>query len=234
MARGFFVTGTDTGVGKTIIAGAIIKAIQFLGHKTCGMKPVESGCGLEGDTLIPFDGTLLKQYSHSDEPITLITPCCLKSPLAPLPASEIDGIRVNISEIKNAFHKLQSKYETIVVEGIGGLMVPITEDYFSIDIMKDFGLPLIIVAKPGLGTINHIMLTVHHALEKGLDIAGIVLNYAQPPENSLAEETNPRLLEQICQIPVIGTFPYLKKLEENEIEKAAIKNFNLDQLKKYL
>ncbi|UCE79966.1 MAG: dethiobiotin synthase [Nitrospiraceae bacterium] len=234
MPKGFFVTGTDTGVGKTIIAGALIKAIQFLGHTTGGMKPVESGCSLEGDVLIPLDGMFLKQYSGMNEPITLITPCCLRSPLAPLPASEIDGIPVHISEIRKAFDILTPGYETIVVEGIGGLMVPITKDYFTIDLIKDFRLPIIVVARPGLGTINHIMLTVQYALKEGLEIAGIVLNYTQSPENSLAEETNPHLLEQICPVPVIGIFPYLKKLDEQEIAKAAMKHLNLEHLKTFL
>lgn len=234
MAKGFFVTGTDTGVGKTIIAGALIKAIQYLGQRTGGMKPVESGCSSEGDVLIPLDGMFLKQYAGMNESITMVTPCCLRSPLAPLPASEIDGMPVHKIEIRRAFDILASEYETIIVEGIGGLMVPITKDYFTIDLMKDFDLPVVVVARPGLGTINHIMLTVQYALKDGLKIAGVILNYSQSPENSLAEKTNPQLLEQICHAPVIGIFPYLKKIDEQEIAKTAIKHLNLEHLKKFL
>lgn len=234
MAKGFFITGTDTGVGKTILAGAVIKALNFLGYGAGAMKPIESGCGREGDVLIPYDGFFLKQMAHMDDPITHITPCCLESPLAPLAAAEIDMTDINIAGLKKAFHRLSKKYETVVVEGIGGLMVPIKKDYFLLRLAWEFGLPLIVVAKPGLGTINHIMLTVNYALREGVKVAGIIINYSQPPENSLAEKTNPRLLNQISPVPVLGTFPYLKNIDTDVIEKAALKNLDLEILKEYL
>jgi dethiobiotin synthetase len=234
VAKGFFITGTDTGVGKTLIAGAFIKTIQFLGKKVCGMKPVESGCGRQGEVLIPSDGMFLKQASNADEPLTLITPCCLESPLAPMAAAEVDGRDIDISKIGRAFSKLSGRYEVLVVEGIGGLLVPIVKDYYALDLAGELGLPLVVVARPGLGTINHIMLTVHCALKAGLTVAGIVINYGQPPENSLAEQTNPKLLLQISPVPLIGIFPYLKSREEEEITKAALKNFDLELIGTYL
>jgi dethiobiotin synthetase len=234
MPKGFFITGTDTEVGKTIVAGAILKTINFLGFKACGMKPVESGCGREGDVLIPYDGMFLKQIAHIDEPITLITPCCFQSPLAPLAASDLEKTGVRITEIKKAFNKLTKKYDAVVVEGIGGLMVPIKKDYSVVELAKEFWLPLIVVAKPGLGTINHIMLTVNYALKEGLEVAGVIINYSQPPENSLAEKTNPKLLEQICPVPIIGILPYLKNLSEEAIEETAFKNLDLEVIKKYM
>jgi dethiobiotin synthetase len=234
MPKGFFITGTDTGVGKTLIAGAFIKTIQFLGKKVCGMKPVESGCGRQGEVLVPCDGTFLKQVSHVDEPLILVTPCCLESPLAPMAAAEVDGRDLDISGIGRAFSELSGRYEVLVVEGIGGLMVPITKDYYALDLARELGLPLIVVARPGLGTINHIMLTVHCALRTGLTVAGIVINYGQSPENSLAERTNPKLLSQISPVSLIGTFPYLNSREEDAITKAAIENFDLELIRTYL
>jgi dethiobiotin synthetase len=234
MAKGFFITGTDTGVGKTIVAGAVIKALAFLGVRTGVMKPIESGCGREGGMLIPFDGMFLKQAAHVDEQITLVTPCCLESPLAPLAASERDMAGIDLDEIRQSFSSLSKKYAAMVVEGIGGLMVPISEDYYVIDLAREFGLPLLVVAKPGLGTVNHTMLTVKCALDAGLDVAGVIINYRQPPEGSLAEKTNPKLLGQVCPVPVVGTFPYLKNLDEEEIAKAAMKNLDIEALKKYL
>jgi dethiobiotin synthetase len=228
MSKGFFITGTDTGVGKTLIAGAFITTVQFLGKRVCGMKPVESGCSGQGEVLIPYDGMFLKQVSHADEPLALVTPCCLESPLAPLAAAEVDRRDLDISGIGRAFSELSARYEALVVEGIGGLMVPIAKDYYVLDLAKEMGLPLVVVARPGLGTINHIMLTVHCALKAGLTVAGIVINYTQPPENSLAEETNPKLLSQISPVPIIGIFPYLRSKEEKEIKKAALKHFDLE------
>lgn len=234
MSKGFFITGTDTGVGKTIISGAIIKAFSFFGIKACGMKPVESGCSREGEVLMPYDGMFLKQIAHMEEQITLITPCCFESPLAPLSASEIERTDINITKIKKAFNKLSKNYESVVVEGIGGLLAPIRKDYYLIDLAKEFRLPLIVVTRPGLGTINHTMLTVNYALKEGMEVAGVIINYCQPPENTLAEKTNPELLSRICPVPVIGIFPYLKSMEEETIEKTALKNLNLDVLKKFI
>ncbi len=234
MSKGFFITGTDTGIGKTLIAGIIIKAINFLGLKACGMKPVESGCGREGEVLIPYDGVFLKQIAHMNESVSLVTPCCLESPLAPLMASELDRIDINLNEIRKAFAKLSKLYEAVVVEGIGGLLVPIKKDYYVIELAKEFELPLIVVVRPGLGTINHTMLTVNYAIKEGLEVAGIIINYSNPPENNLAEETNPKLLAQICPAPIIGIIPYLKSMGEEVIEKTALKNIDSELIKKYI
>jgi dethiobiotin synthetase len=234
MAKGFFITGTDTGVGKTIMAGAIVKALMFLGLRPCAVKPIESGCSRDGDVLVPYDGMFLKQTAHVDEPLQLITPCCFESPLAPLAASDTEMTDVDLNEIRKSYAKLSRKYDAMVVEGIGGIMVPITKDYFVSNLASEFDLPLIIVARPGLGTINHTMLTVHCALREGLRVAGIIINYSRPPEHSLAEKTNAVVLAQICPVPIIGTFPYLKTVDEDEIARFAIKSLNFDILKKHL
>ena len=234
MSKGFFVTGTDTGVGKTIIALALIRALEMFGFRTGAMKPVESGCGREGEVLIPFDGMALKQGAHMDEPITLITPCCFESPLAPYPASEIEIKKVSIPALKSAFSRLSRTYEAMVVEGVGGLLVPIKKNYAIIDLAADLGLPLVVVAKPGLGTINHTLLTVNYALCKGLRVAGVIINYSMPPENSLAEKTNAQLLERICPVPVIAIFPHLQNINEETVEKTTRKYLDLRPLRKYL
>lgn len=234
MFKGFFITGTDTGVGKTVIAGAVIKVLQSFGVKACAMKPIESGCGKEGGVLIPYDGTFLKQAAHMDEPINQVTPFCFESPLSPLAASEIEGRKVSIDEIKKAYYRLYTAYEAIVVEGVGGLMVPIRRDYFIVDLARELSLPLIIVTKPGLGAINHTMLTVNYALEAGLEVAGLIINYSLPPENSLAEKTNPGVLDEICPVSIIGTFPYLKGMGEDVLGKAAMQYLDLEVLKKYI
>ena len=232
--KGFFITGTDTGVGKTIIAGALIKVLCFLGLKTAAMKPVESGCAREGKILIPSDGMFLKQMAQMQGPVTQVTPCCFESPLAPFPASDLEKKSISIAEIKKAFYSLYTHYNAVIVEGIGGLMVPLRENYFVVDLAKQMELPLVVVAKPGLGSINHTMLTVHCALKEGLKVAGVIINYSHPPESSLAEETNPQLLKQICPAPLIGIFPYLKNREGQVLEKTALKYFDLEVIKKYL
>lgn len=232
--KGFFITGTDTGVGKTIIAGALIRVLCFFGLKTGAMKPVESGCAREGKILIPSDGTFLKHMAQMREPVTQVTPCCFESPLAPYPASDLEKKSISIAEIKKTFYSLYKHYNAVIVEGVGGLMVPLRENYFVVDLAKQMELPLVVVAKPGLGSINHTMLTVNYALKEGLTVAGVIINYSHPPENSLAEETNPQLLKQICPVPFIGIFPYLKNREGHVLEKTALKYLDLEVIQKYL
>ncbi len=246
MAKGFFVTGTDTGVGKTVITAALIQAIRLLGLKVCGMKPIETGClksefrvesselRVKDRVLIPSDGMFLKKTAGMDNSIDSVTPIRLENPLAPLPASEIEDIPVDIEKIKKAYAELSKKYEVVVVEGIGGLLVPIKRDYFVLNLARDFGLPIIVVSRPGLGTINHTMLTVNCAIKEGLTVAGIIINYSQPPKDTPSEKTNPEVIKQISPVPIIGIFPYLEDMERSTIEKAAVKNLDIERIRKYL
>jgi dethiobiotin synthetase len=246
MTKGFFMTGTDTGVGKTVITGALILFIRHLGFRVCGMKPIETGClkskfkvqsskfKVKEEVLIPPDGMFLKKIADMDDTINSVTPIRLENPLAPFPASEIEGIPVDIEKIKKAYAELSKKYDVVVVEGIGGLLVPIQRDYFVLDLAKEFGLPIIIVSRPGIGTINHTLLTINHAMKERLNVAGIILNYSRPPENTLAEETNPEVIRQICPVPILGIFPYIKSRERVALEKTAIKSLDARRIKKYL
>jgi dethiobiotin synthetase len=244
MGKGFFITGTDTGVGKTIITAALVKAAQRLGFKATGMKPIETGCnktinsrqhtGYRNDFLIPLDGKFLQEISGTEESIDLITPVRFEKPLAPMPASEMEGISVDIREITNAFTTLAHIYNVLIIEGVGGILVPITKDYSVLDMAKDSGLPVIVVTKPGLGTINHTLLTVKYALKEELTVAGIIINYTRPAEETIAEQTNPEVLEKICPVPILGIFPYIKNVNGITIEKAALENLDLEIIKKYL
>jgi dethiobiotin synthetase len=234
MAKGFFVTGTDTGVGKTIITAALIKTSSLLGFRACGMKPIETGCLREGDMFISSDGIFIKTIAHMEETVNHISPCCFEEPLAPLPASEIEGTPVDFEKIRKEYGALSQKYDVVVVEGIGGLLVPIRKDYFVLDLARDFGLPVIVVSRPGLGTINHTMLSVNYAIKEGLTVAGIIINYSRPPDGSPPENTNPDVIKKISPVPIIGIFPYLKDLEETAIERAVLKSLNLEIIKKYL
>jgi dethiobiotin synthetase len=245
-ARGFFITGTDTGVGKTIITAALIKAAKFLGFSACGMKPIETGClkskfknkssklKVKEEVLIPSDGMFLREIAGVNDSIDLVTPIRFKNPLAPLPASEIEGVPVEIDKIKKAYSKLSKKYDAVFIEGIGGLLAPIKKDYTVLDLARDFGLPIIVVARPDLGTINHTMLTVNYAIREGLTVSGIIINHSQPTENSIAEKTNPYVIRQISTVSVLGIFPHLKELDAGTIEEAAKKNLDIERIKEYL
>jgi dethiobiotin synthetase len=234
MAKGFFITATDTGVGKTVAAGTIIRALKREGLSVCGMKPVESGCKREGNTLMPADGKFLKEVSEADEPIENITPVRFKESLAPWVAAERKGTKIDLKKIWLKFKELSEKYDAVVVEGIGGLLVPIKREYFVSDLAADIGLPVIVVASAYLGTINHTLLTVEHARSKDLDVAGIIFNHPRKPEGTVAEKTNPDAIEDLAPVPVIGVMPYLKEMSISAIEKAASENLDLEILRKYL
>jgi len=232
--RGFFVTGTDTGVGKTVISGAIVTVIQSLGLTPGVMKPIESGCRRREGNLMPRDGLFLKRLARMDDPISDITPVRYSKPLAPLAASELEERPVRLAPIRKAFAKLSQKYDAVVAEGIGGLMVPVAKDYFVIDLAGEFGMPLIIVSKPGLGTLNHTLLSVESALKRGLEVAGVIINFSTPPERSIAEKTNVELLGRILPVPLMGTFPYLSKLSRKSLRETALRNLDIDVIGKYV
>lgn len=226
MARGFFVTGTDTGVGKTVIAGALIKALQARGINACGMKPVETGCRRIDGILHPADGMFLKKAAKMNEDISQITPFCFETPAAPLAASEREGRAVDISTIIDKFNALLKTYGSVVVEGIGGILVPIKRDYFVIDLIKELGLPVLVVTKPSIGTINHTLLTVKYALKEGIRVSGIITNFSRASENTIAEQTSLGMLKQLSPVPTILAFPYLSDLTYKTLEAAALKHLD--------
>lgn len=234
MNQGLFIAGTDTGVGKTIVAAAIIKALHVQGIHACGMKPIETGCSRVGSTLYPSDGMFLKKVARMDEHIGFVTPYCFENPVAPSLASEMEGRAIRIPLIKEKFQALLERYPAVVVEGVGGVLVPIKKDYFVVDLIRELDLPLVVVARPSLGTINHTLLTVNYALGKGIKVSGVIINFSRPPENTVAENTNPLLLEKLCPVPVIGIFPHLNNLEDKVLERNALKHLDIKVLQEHL
>lgn len=227
MAGGFFVTGTDTGVGKTVIAGAIIAGLRANGVPAGAMKPVETGCTRTGSVLTPSDGMFLKKVGCMDDPINRVTPFCFETPVAPVVAAGLEGGAVDPAIIRKDFAGLLAKYRTMVVEGVGGLLVPLTPDYYTADLARDLGLPLIVVARPTLGTINHTLLTVRYALREGLSVAGVVLNYTAPEESGVAEQTNPGVIRRLCPVPLLGIFPFLNAPRNEDLTKAALRHLDM-------
>jgi dethiobiotin synthetase len=229
LTKGIFITGTDTGVGKTLVSAAIIRMLISKGAKTGAMKPVETGCEKRNDALIPHDGMFLKEMAGMDDSIDLITPLRFEHPLAPMTAAELEKRPVEIKKIFDAYEALAKKYEFMVVEGAGGLLAPIAPGYFTADLIKGMKLPLVVAARASLGTINHTLLTVNYALKEGIDVLGVIINSTNP-EHGIAEDTNPQVLKRLCPVPVIGAMPYLENISKNNIEEAALKNLDLKAL----
>ena len=215
--KGFFITGTGTGVGKTIATIALGIFLKSHGFNTIAIKPIESGCALSNNQLIPHDGMMLKDMLRQNESIDRITPIRFESPLAPMVASEIEGKTIDIDFLLRHINEISLDYDNILIEGIGGIMVPILHDYFIYDLISDIALPVIIVANSGLGTINHTLLTVDLALRKGFTVAGVIINHCANDDNDLSIASNPQIIRRLCPVPVIGEIPYLYQVAFNRI-----------------
>ena len=222
MTNGIFITGTDTGVGKTVIAAGIIRALARKGVKAGAMKPVETGCVDEGGTLIARDGMFLRKIAGMCEPAEVVAPVRFSYPLAPMVAAELEGRSVDLDAIMHAYSMLMTRYDFLVVEGAGGLMVPLLKKngktgapeqrrvqstYFMSDLIKTLGLPALVVARAGLGTINHTLLTVMHALGEGIEVRGVIIDYCEPGD-SVAGQTNPEVMQRLCPVPILGIVPH--------------------------
>jgi dethiobiotin synthetase len=219
--KGVFITGTDTGVGKTIIAAAIGRAVTGLGYSTAVMKPVETGCRRDGPVLVPHDGSFLLDMSGSDIPLSDVTPYRFETPVAPLVASETEGLEINTDLILDTFYRLSSRHDFIIVEGVGGIMVPVRDDMLIIDLIKAMDLPVVIVAMNKLGMINHTLLTVNAALDRGITVKGVIINSPSLPTGDMAEETNPSVLKRLLKVPLLGEFPYLEGINKGLIDEAS-------------
>ncbi len=210
--KGVFVTGTDTGVGKTWIAAGVTAVLRQWGLKAVYFKPVQSGCPEENGLPIPTDARLAQELAGLKEPLEVLTPIALRLPLAPGVAAPREGTQVDLERVAAAIRELAGRYEFLVVEGAGGLYVPLIGTRFLVlDLVSWLRLPLLVVARPGLGTINHTALTVMTARQNGLPVAGVILN-RYPDKPSLAEETNPEVIEAITEVPVLGKVPEVADL----------------------
>lgn len=213
--RGIFVTGTDTGVGKTIVAATLARLLRMNGASVGVMKPVTSGCREVSGELVSDDALLLSQAAGigiSDD----VAPYRLREALAPAVAARIDGVQVDFSVIKASFDRLASSYDYVIVEGAGGLMVPLSGGLLVADLALELGLPLLVVARPGLGTINHTVLTCFAARQMGLQVAGVIVN-GMPEHPGPAEQGAPHQIGSLCGASVLGVWPHRNEIDQMEI-----------------
>ncbi len=209
--RGLFIIGTDTGVGKTLIAGALARSLVLRGIDCGVMKPIESGCRLRKGHLIPADGTYLRAAARSKDPLEVITPFRFRTPLAPYAAALKEGRKpVDLKKIVAAVKGMQKAHDFLIVEGLGGLMVPLNAKDTLIDLIRELNFPVLLVAQSGLGTLNHCLLTLNYGKSQGLHFSGLLLNRITPKKPA-SEASNLRLLNERTTLPVLGPLPYLPK-----------------------
>jgi dethiobiotin synthetase len=206
MSQAYFVTGTDTGSGKTTIASALIRHFVNQGLQTVGMKPIASGCDFVDGQAINEDVTALIQASNINGPMTIVNPYRFMPAIAPHIAASQAGVNIDTKVILDAYHQLSRIADVVIVEGAGGFLVPINAGQTLADLAIQLDIPIILVVGMRLGCINHALLTVEAIKSRGLTLAGWVANQVDP---HMAEfEANLQTLQQRIEIPCLGVVGY--------------------------
>ena len=204
MHGGVFVTGTDSGVGKTLVACGLVTALRGRGIDVGVMKPCETGVGAQG----PLDAMALSRAAGDPDPLEEVCPLQLGLPAAPNVAAEHAGIEVDLGAILDTFRRLVSRHDFILVEGAGGLLVPTRSPANMADLALDMGLPVLVVVRTALGTINHTLLTLAEAERRGLEVAGVVASHSSGTLSG-ADEANFSHLRAILGDRLVGEIPPL-------------------------
>nr|BBH93081.1 ATP-dependent dethiobiotin synthetase BioD [Thermogemmatispora argillosa] len=215
-----FVTGTDTGVGKTIVTAALAAALAQRGLRVGVMKPAETDCPPEQGREGAHDAQLLRRMARCTAPLELIVPYALPLPLAPALSAEEAGVTIELAEIVRCYRQLLATHDVVLVEGAGGLLVPLTAQQTMLDLAATLGLPLLVVARNVLGVINHTCLTVAVASRRAR-VLGVVLNHpAAPDESDPAVRSNAEALQRWCPVPLYGPLPHLAEVTEAALTTA--------------
>jgi dethiobiotin synthetase len=209
MGSGLFITGTDTGVGKTLIACGLAAVLRDLGYRVGVMKPAETGCEEKDGKLFPQDAFYLKQASGCEEPLERICPYRLRDPLAPSVAAAREEVAIDVSLLAETYREISSAHDVTIVEGAGGLLVPLLPHYTYADLARLLKLPVVVVGANRLGAINHLLLTLEHASCRGLRVIGYVWNCLDESP-SLAAETNRAALIGLTGASCLGEIPFLR------------------------
>jgi dethiobiotin synthetase len=215
-AKGIFITGTDTGVGKTVAAATIARLLRDRGVKVGVMKPVTSGCIERNGRLVSEDAELLAWEAGVDPADPDIAPYLLRAPLAPCVAAAMEGTRIDFALLEQAFDRLAARHDFMIVEGAGGLMAPLAGGLLVADLIGRLKLPLLVVARPALGTVNHAVLTCFAAKQLGLTVQGVLINdYPEFPDR--AAESAPHLIDSLSGAPLLGVFPHCNGADPREV-----------------
>ncbi|HEX8339968.1 MAG TPA: dethiobiotin synthase [Tepidisphaeraceae bacterium] len=204
---GLFVTGTDTDVGKTVIAAAIARAMRQVGERVAVLKPVATGCRKDREGLISGDAELLAAASDTPQPLDLICPNRYAEPVAPSVAARRTGRPIDYKAIDNAARLAAARASVFVVEGAGGVLTPLDDRHTVADLIAALGAAAVVVAHARLGTINHTLLSIEALRIRGIEVAGVVLNQYPPDGASTAEETAAAEIERHGRVPVLAIAP---------------------------
>lgn len=214
--KGFFITGTDTDAGKTVASAAIISLLLNSGIDVVPVKPAQTGCELtDGKLSAPdLDFTLKITGLEVDPEIKdTLSPYKFKPACSPHLAANLACENIKISEIVKTIEDISINHECVVIEGAGGIMVPLNNSEMMIDLMCKLGLPVILTARPGLGTINHTLLSLKALRDKGLKVAGVIFCATKPLKGDFIEEDNVKSIEKFGNVKVLGTIPFIENID---------------------
>jgi len=212
--KGLFITATDTGVGKTVIAGAIAKILRQSGKNACPtrrvgvFKPIATGCKSTREGLVSEDTEFLSCCAESEFSLDDITPITYSTPAAPLACEAAEHRIVDLEKIITAYNYICSKTDCIIVEGIGGIRVPITAGLDVLGMAKAFALPVVIVARPNLGTINHTLLTIDAVRNANLPLAGVIINGYDESKADFAWQSAPAIIADVGKTQILAVVPF--------------------------
>lgn len=209
---GIFITGTDTGVGKTVATAALGLALRDSGVNVGVMKPIETGAPLMGGRRVGEDAEALRRLIAPDDSIEDVNPYALALPAAPSAAAKAEEAAIDLAVIRAAYDRLAARHDLVLVEGAGGLLVPIDAKSAMADLAASLGTPILVVARTRLGTINHTLLTLREAARSGCGVVGVVLNGwdASGKPLSDAEARNLAELHERLTVPVLAELPPAK------------------------
>ena len=213
-AQGFFITGTDTGVGKTVATACLLSLYRKHGLNVGVMKPIETGVDPECSSSANSDAKFLMEIAQCADPLSQVCPIRLKTAASPYQAAKMENRPIDMDRIINSFRLLADKYENLLVEGVGGLLVPLQSNYLACDLIRDLGLPLLVVSRNALGTLNHTLLTLRVAEQEGLPVRGVILNRTEAGEKDAIESGHADLITKLSGVPVLGEIPFLGNISE--------------------
>ncbi len=220
---GIFVTGTDTGVGKTVVSAALLSILRDAGVDAVPMKPVQTGAMRRGvDWLAPDLEFCLSaaglKLSQGEK--RLMAPYCFAKPCSPHLAAALVRKRIRFERIANALEALLNAHDMVIVEGTGGLLVPIDAGKTMLDLIGSLKLPVVLVARPGLGTINHTLLSLRALKQARLPVLGVVINETSQSRRGEIEEDNIRTIRRIGKVRILGRLPFMPGLDPAANRKA--------------